>query len=123
MKARYEWVNGNMKGLIVMKSDSLAKFEPQQNETNWTKVMISFLTATGIFGAILYVIISNVNKVGKLKQQQVNLEMEQSFTYNMSSVLLPVHIFATMRKDEIMSRMDCTENLNFDACMNYCEMY
>ena len=49
--------------------------------------------------------------------------MEQTFTYNMSSELLPVHFFSKMKKDEITSRMACTEDLNLEACITYCEMY
>jgi hypothetical protein len=76
---RYKWVDGNMKGLLVMKSDSLEKFEPQSDETNWTKILINFLVGCGFISAVVYIFMTNVNKVGKLKQQQVNLEMEQSF--------------------------------------------
>ena len=49
--------------------------------------------------------------------------MEQSFTYNMSSKLLPVNVFTTMDKAQIMGRMSCTEDLDLRACMDYCDMY
>ena len=41
----------------------------------------------------------------------------------MSSMLLPFSLFITMRKDQITTRMLCTEDLNLDACINYCDMY
>ena len=49
--------------------------------------------------------------------------MKQTLTYNMSSALLPVHFFLRMSKDEITTRMACTEDLNLEACIVYCEMY
>ena len=56
-----------MKGLIVMKEDSLGNFEPENEETNWQKIIISSLLATGLIAAIIYVILTNLNKVGTLK--------------------------------------------------------
>jgi len=67
MMERGKWVSENMKGLLVMKTDSLAKFEPERNETNWSKILINFLIGSGIIGAVAYIIITNASKVGTLK--------------------------------------------------------
>ena len=106
-----------------MKSDSLEKFEPQREETNWTKILINFLLGCTVMAAVVYIFLTNYNKIGTLKQQQVTLEMEQELSYEMSSKLLPIHLFSTMNREQIVTRMMCTEDLNLDACIIYCETY
>ena len=51
-----------------MKSASLEKLEAaEKDETEWIKIIISFLTGLGFLTAVIYVFYSNYDKIGNLK--------------------------------------------------------
>jgi hypothetical protein len=62
------------------------------------------------FAFVFYIVYKNLDNLGQLKQQQVDLIMNSQLSYPMSFNLLPIQIFQTIRKYDITNRMECLEN-------------
>jgi hypothetical protein len=73
------------------------------------------------FAFVFYIVYKNLDNLGQLKQQQVDLIMNSQLSYPMSFNLLPIQIFQTIRKYDITNRMECLENQDLDSCIEYCQ--
>ena len=75
----------------------------------WIKMILKILAGIIIF---FYVIVENVNKIGKLKSESLNLVKKTEISYDMTNDLLPMHYFSEFSKDQITDRMECLINRN-----------
>ena len=75
----------------------------------WIKMVLKILAGIIIF---FYVIVENVNKIGKLKSESLNLVKKTEITYKITNDLLPMHYFSEFSKNQITDRMECLVNQN-----------
>ena len=105
----------------VLMSQSILglKVHEPENQPAWTKTDRLFkLKYLIIAVGILYILITNVNKLNTPKSSNIKIATFVSKSYPMSSALTPVKFFYQFEKEDIKNRMDCELKYQIPACLD-----
>jgi len=124
---------GQAQKMMKYDEDALEDLEPERDFSPTLGYVKLLLLATIGVLAIIYILVANFSKIGSEKSQQVSTLKYNDLTYNVSDSmggitnLLPLHMFTTLNKQEVVDRMECLVSENVQMCNKYkerqCEVY